>query len=206
MRRLSFCLTALLLLIAVALTGALGSADARSKRRTCHLKHSKTYKRNKEARLFTRNETHDTLDGTRLYGCHLKTKKRIVLADTGYYDPDAVLVKLRGRFVAVNYTASDREDQRYGYLRLWDLRRAKRLANVKDEDASDVEIGPKGQLVWIGKHMTNLGQPEPPPSVHVLDRNGDHVLATGNIAEKSLTIRGTTVYWTQDGSQKSAQL
>ena len=140
-----------------------------------------------------------------LYGCHRRTKRPVRLATTGGYDPDAVSVKLQGRFVAVNYTSSDREDQRSGFLRLWDLKRPKRLFSVPDTAASDIEIGPKGQLVWIGTPLTGRAH-RTADSVLVADRKGRRTLATGNIAPKSLVIRGSTVRWTQDGAAKSAQL
>ncbi len=193
---------ALLILVGV---GSLATADARSKR-TCTLKNSKSFKKNKEALLFTRQETHQTIGEKRLYGCHRRTRKRVVLADTGGYDPDAILVKLRARFVAVNYTSTDRADMGYGILRLWDLRRPKRLQRVLDVDATDIEIGPKGQLVWIGRPPTDLGEEPQPLSVRDVYGKRKRTLATGNISPRSLRISDTIIAWTQDGARRTAPL
>ena len=202
MRRFGIPLLALTLLFAVGLVGTVSVADGARKKRTCKLKGSKTSKKNREVRLFRRRETVDTIEVVRHYGCHVRTKKRVVLADTGGYDGGGIRVKLRGRFVAVNYTAQDRADDRYGFLRVWDLRRPKRLISVKDVEASDIEIGRRGQLAYIGNALANIGEADPPLSVRV----GRRTLATGNIAPTSLKIRGSTVYWTQDGAERSAPL
>ena len=201
MRRLALPALAAVALLAVGLIGVVGTADARAKR-TCKLKGAKTFKKNREVRLLRRAETHDTIDVKRHYGCHVRTRKRVVLADTGGYDGGGISVKLRGRFVAVNYRAQDRADNRFGFLRLWDLRRPKRLISIKDVEATDIEIGRKGELAWIGNPLANIGEADPPVSVRV----GRRVLATGNIVPTSLKIRGSTVYWTQDGSERSAPL
>ena len=155
--------------------------------------------------MFTRTETRDTLEGKALYGCHLRTKKRVFLAITGQYDPDRAYAKLRGRYAAVNYTSTDRANETYGWLRLWDLKRPKRLRNISDVRAFDIEIGPKGALAWIGRPWTTA-QPEPPLSVRIVDRGGDRTVATGAIEQRSLTIRGSTVRWRQDGAARSAEL
>ena len=194
------------LLIAAGLLVPAGVADAQSKR-PCKLRGAKTYKKNKQARLVTRKETRNTLEGRALYGCHARTKKRIFLAIRGQYDPDAWLIKLRGRYAAVNYTAMDRSDDRYGFLRLWDLRRARRVISVRNVEASDIEIGPKGQLVFIGNALANQGEADPPLSVRVFARGSRRkTLATGNISLRSLKIRGRTIFWTQDGTVRSAPL
>ena len=213
MRRPHISVLALALLIAVGLVGTLTPADARSKR-TCALKNSKTYQKNKSARLFTRKElqdAHPLQSGTyytALYGCHLRTKKRVFLASRDGYT-DGWLVKLQGRFVAVNHTATGPEvlgSPRSGFVRLWDLKRPKRLHNIKDVEATDVDIGPGGQLVFIGRPLAQLGGQEQPLSVRVVDGKGNRTLATGNIAPKSLTVKGLTASWTQDGAPRSAQL
>jgi len=109
---------------------------------------------------------------------------------------------LRGRFVAVNYTetASRSEPSHsYGFLRLWDLKRSKRRTSIKDVEATDIEIGPQGQLFWIGRPLVDGDQPRPPLSVY----SGNRVLATGNIEPKSLVLGAQlTVSWTQDGVRR----
>jgi hypothetical protein len=193
------------LLVLVGLVGTLGVADARSKR-TCALKKSKTYKKNKEARVFTRKETSDTLLVKGWYGCHGKTKKRIRIGETEGYDSPAILVRLQGRFVAVWQGSEDRGGTRSAGIVQWDLKAAKRLRTVRNADATDIEIGPRGQLVFIGRPLAQQEGNAQPLSVRVVDRTGDRTLATGNIARKSLRIKGTTISWTQDGAPKTAQL
>ena len=196
---------AALLLFAVGLAGTAGVADGRSTP-TCKLRGSKTFLKNRSALVIRRIETRDGLRGMAYYGCHRRTKKRVFVGITGQYDPDDVFVKLRGRFVAVNYTSADRADTAYGVLRLWDLRRPKRLQRVRDVDATDIEIGRRGQLVWIGNRPTDLGEEEPPLSVRDVYGKRRRTLATGNISPTSLRIRGSVIYWTQDGSERSAPL
>ena len=201
LRRLGLRLIAVVLLAALGLAGSLAAADARSKR-TCKLKNSKTYRSNSQVRLFTRKETRETLLVTALYGCHRKTKKRVFLATRGGYNSDGFRVKLRGRFVAANFTETDSRSQpsrSSGFLREWDLGRPKRLENIKDVAATDIEMGPQGQLFWIGRPLVDGGQPEPPLSV----RAGKDILATGNIEPKSLVLGAQlTVSWTQDGVRR----
>ena len=197
---------ALAALIAVGLFDALGPADARTKR-TCALKNSKTHQKNKEARVFTRKETsRDKLEVRSWYGCHLKTKKRIRIGETEGYDSPAILVRLQGRFVAVWQGSEDRGGMRYGGIIQWDLKAAKRLRTAKNTDAEDIEIGPQGQLVFIGRPLAQQGEAEQLLSVRVVDGRGDRTLATGSISPKSLSIKGTTISWTQDGAPRSAPL
>ena len=193
------------LLVLVGVVGTVGVADARSKR-TCALKKSKIYKKNKEARVFTRRETSDSLLVKGWYGCHVKTKKRIRIGETEGYDSPAILVRLQGRFVAVWQGSQDRGGERSAGIEQWDLRAAKRLRTVSNARATDIEIGPRGQLVFIGRPVAQHDEQEQPLSVRVVDRRGDRTLATGNISRKSLVIKGTTVSWTQDGAEKTAQL
>jgi hypothetical protein len=195
---------ALVLLIAACLLGTLTSADARSKP-ACALKKSKTYKQNKSVRLFARGETRDGLFVRALYGCHRRTNKRVFLATKGGYNPDDYWAKLRGRFVAVNYTETDTKDpeepaHHSGFLRVWDLKRPKRVTAIRDVEATDIELGPKGQLFWIGRPLVD-GDKTQPLSVYA----GKRALATGNIAPKSLVLGArSTVYWTQDGARRCA--
>ena len=202
MRRSHISALALVLLIAVGLVGTLTAADARSKR-TCALKKSKTYKKNKSVRLFARGETRDGLFVRALYGCHRRTKKRVFLATRGGYNPDNYWAKLRGRFVAVNYTETGTKDpteptQHSGFLRVWDLKRPKRLKTINNVEATDIELGPKGQLFWIGRPLVDGDKPQP-LSVYA----GKRALATGNIAPKSLVLGSKlTVRWTQDGVRR----
>ena len=198
-------LVALALTVAVGLVGMLATAEGKRAKRTCSLKKSKTLQKNRSARVYTRTEVRDTLEGKALYGCHLRTKKRVFLAITGQYDPDKARLKLRGRYVAVNYTSTDRANETFGWLRLWDLKRPKRLRNVSDVEATDIEIGPRGALAWIGRPWVNT-ETQPPLSVRIVDRGGDRTVATGAIERKSLTIRGSTVHWRQDGVARSAEL
>ena len=206
MRRLQISAIALALLIPVGLVGSTGTADARTKR-TCSLKKSKIYKRNAEARVFTRRETsRDRLEVKSWYGCHGRTKRRIRIGETEGYDTPAILVRLQGRFVAVWQGSEGRGGERYGKIVQWDLRAAKRLRSVKETDATDIEIGPQGQLVYIGRPLAQEGAPEQPLNVIVVDGRGTRTIATGNIGPKSLTVKGTAISWTQDGAPRSAQL
>jgi hypothetical protein len=204
--RLAHISVVAVLLMAVGLVGSISAADARSKR-TCSLKKSKTYKKNKEARVFARRETsRDGLLVKSWYGCHRKTKKRIRIGETEGYDTPAILVKLQGRFVAVWQGSEDRGGMRYADIVQWDLKAAKRLRTLKNTDAEDIEIGPAGQLVFIGRPLAQKDEQEQPLSVRVVDGKGDRTLATGNIAPKSLVIKGTTISWTQDRAPRTAQL
>ena len=206
MRRPHISVVALALLIAVGLVGSLSAADARTKR-TCSLKNSKTYTKNKEARVFTRNETNrDGLEVKSWYGCHARTKKRIRIGETGGYDTPAILVRLRGRFVAVWQGSTGRGGERFGKIVQFDLKAAKRVRTVRDTDADDIEIGPGGQLVFIGRPLAQDGAPQQPLSVRVVDGKGARTLATGNISPKSLRVQGKTITWIQDGAPKVDQL
>ena len=198
-------LAALALIVAVGMAGMLATAEGKRAKRTCSLKNSKTVQKNRSARLFRRTEVRDTLEGKALYGCHLRTKKRVFLAITGQYDPDRARAKLRGRYVAVNYVSTDLANETFGWLRLWDLKRPKRRRNIPDVEATDIEIGPRGALAWIGRPWTNA-QPEPPLSVRIADRGGERTVATGAIEARSLRIRGSTVHWRQDGAARSREL
>jgi hypothetical protein len=199
----------LLALAAMALSPAAADAAKRKPKPTCYPKKAKTVKVNEVARVYRRRETISGtggLTGSVLYGCDLKTKRKIRLATSDYYAPDAVSVVLLGRYVAANYTSSDPAGVSSGYLRVWDLRSRKRLHSVADVGADEMAIGSKGTLAWIGGKLVDSGDPEPAPSVHLLDAKGDRAVATGGVVRGSLAVAGTTVYWTQNRAPFSATL
>jgi hypothetical protein len=199
----------LLALAAIALSPAAADAAKRKPKPTCYPKKARTVKVNEVARIYRRRETISGtggLTGNVLYGCDLKTKRKIRLATTDLYAPDAVTVVLLGRYVAANYTSSDPAGVASGYLRVWDLRAHKRLHSVADVDAGEMAIGSRGSLAWIGAALANEGETAPPPSVHLVDAKGDRTVATGGVVRGSLAVAGRTVYWTQSGAPFSATL
>jgi hypothetical protein len=199
----------LLTLAAIALSPAAADAAKRKPKPTCYPKKAKTVKVNEVARVYRRRETISGtggLTGSVLYGCDLKTKRKIRLATSDYYAPDAVSVVLLGRYVAANYTSSDPAGVASGYLRVWDLRARKRLHSVTDVGADDMAIGSKGTLAWIGAALVDEGETAPPPSVHLVDAKGDRTVATGGVVRGSLAVAGRTAYWTQSGAPFSATL
>ncbi len=200
-RRALPCLLALPLLVP-------GAAEAAKKPKpTCYPKGAKTVRVNEVSRVFKRRQSvGGGLIGTVVYGCDLKTKRRIRLATADYYAPDSYRVTLEGRYVALNYTTSDPADVASGYLRVWSLRGHKRLHSLTDVDAAAMRIGSRGSLAWIGAPLADAGEPVLAPSVHLLDSKGDRAVSSGAVDPSSLAVAGTTVYWTQAGSPFAAKL
>src|SRR6476661_10029699 len=134
-RRALPCLLALPLLVP-------GAAEAAKKAKpTCYPKGAKTVRVNEVSRVFKRREAvGGGLTGTVVYGCDLKTKRRIRLATTDFYAPDSYRLALEGRYVALNYTTSDPADVASGYLRVWSLRAHRRLHSVADVGAAAMRI------------------------------------------------------------------
>jgi len=74
---------------------------------------------------------------------------------------------------------------------------------IGDGEAVDIVLKSDGAVAWI----TDTVQEENRYQVHALDSTGERVLAVGSaIDPKSLTLAGSTLYWTQAGKPESATL
>jgi hypothetical protein len=199
--------------VLVAATAWVDSASAttRSQRPPCYLKGSHTVASSKKVRVFEVKRQ----SGNRLYGCLRSNGVRQVLAkgyDDGYVTSGTFdEVKLAGRFVAWQFTATDisckaacppEYDPTTADLHIRDLR-SRRTRNVAGEVAND------GHLFLT--RGGSIGWPERPSSgpieVNAYDHAGAHTLDTGDgIAPDSLHLSGSTLDWLNAGERRTATL
>lgn len=69
---------------------------------------------------------------------------------------------------------------------------------------SAIVVKSDGAVAWIDENLVAAGLQY---EVHVLDRSGERLLASGtDIAPRSLALAGSTLYWTQGGKPYSTTL
>jgi hypothetical protein len=203
-RTLACTIAASLLLAGVA--EAAGAAERRPP--TCERAGSKTVLKNRAARVFEVKGAQ-----TRLYGCLKSVGKRIKLTET--YDDDLYEstsygdVRLAGRFVAWQEVFSDVSckaacppgyDATRETIEVYDLKRRQRRYVSGAVLTHVLLLTDGGSAAWAQR--ASDGQVE----VRVLRGRKSSVIDKGNIAARSLLLRGDTLVWVKDGAQRSTPL
>jgi hypothetical protein len=199
-----------LALILVSLLVAAAPADAK-RHKPCARKSSTTVASTRFVRVY---EVPGGNGGNKLYGCLRSNDRRQLLTES--YDDNYVLsggydrVKIAGRFVAWQFTATDiscKADCPPGYdpttvdLTVRDLRRRKSVT-VVGEVASDgvLALTKGGALAWTERTTSEV-------EVNAFDAAGRRTLDHGTtIAVSSLRLHGRTVSWTNAGERRTAIL
>jgi hypothetical protein len=82
-----------------------------------------------------------------------------------------------------------------------------RSVSVGTGYVSSMVVKRDGAVAWIAENFKEAQRTEAPfYQVHAVDKNGERLLASGDIASRSLALAGNTIYWTQEGEPKSATL
>jgi hypothetical protein len=206
-------LTPALLAVAGVLATAPGANAAAS--RPCAMKGSKTIAASEHARVF---RTRPNADGaTDVMGCLYRVGRRHYLGDGGTGILDETWVghfRLAGRFVAF----SDEIGGRYGAgfnIVVVDLRTGKRRTaysvpprrdSGQTASVESIVLRKNGSAAWM--YLFGASPDDTPERfVAKLDSDGEVRLAHGvDIESGSLALARRTVYWTQAGEPRSAQL
>jgi hypothetical protein len=184
------------LLLAVAAAAAPSTAIAKPARKPCP---RGAEARTLEARVYQRGQ-----DDFELVGCHLRTRRRTVLA--GWFScgcsigdaPDPQLW-LRGRFAAVNqYSCSPIDPMQpcTGSLEVVDLRSGRVRHSADTGPLANLLLTPRGSVAYVhGQRLLRI------------DSRGAAVLAEGpGIEAGSLAAAPGRLYWMQDGVPQSTSL
>jgi hypothetical protein len=190
-------LVPLALLLAVAAAAAPSPAVAKPARKPCPARGAEA--RTLEARVYQRGQ-----DDFELVGCHLRTRRRTVLAawfscGCSIGDAPDPQLWLRGRFAAVNqYSCSPIDPMQpcTGSLEVVDLRSGRVRHRADTGSLANLLLTRRGSVAYV------LGQ-----RLLRIDSRGAAVLADGpGIDAGSLAAAPGRLYWMQDGLARSASL
>lgn len=183
----------------------LGSADAERATGACAARHSHTVVANARVRVYRKAGVY--------YACAYKTGRRVKLPSNepgvDGYGPFAVA----GPHVAFGYYPScgvcEDEDNFAGEIQV--VKRKTRLWRLDDEDdgkvtrVKDIAVDGGGAAAWISRDRRHRADVR----VETAEPGSDQVtlLDSGpGISLHSLARSGRTLYWTKDGTPRSARL
>lgn len=214
--------------IATADEPTAGAEPAKVSSRHCELRGSKTLFHTRRARVFKRtrpvkNSGGDTV--TTYYGCLYTVGRRRVLGFDGWNDDDGYSYTaephaLRGPYVAYS-SGHFGETKEFSSLDVVDLRSGRIVFSFADGFPHDLVLHQTGALAWTTKTCVAEddgifepllpGGPTFPSSrcryVLAHDQTGTRALdADLAIHLRSLSIRGSTVFWQTGTTKKAAPL
>jgi hypothetical protein len=149
------------------------------------------------------------------YACYLKTAKVFKLGEAREDEtfPSVMNVSVGGRFVGYQRLRCVGFDCEGSQARVLDTRsgktRAAPAARTGFNGSPGLVVAEDGTVAYLSRFFS--GDPNAGGTtsyeVHVFDRTGDEVIDSGpNVAEFSLAVVGTTLYWTNDGKAQSADI
>ena len=197
MRLSGFALLGLSLLAAAALAPAGAAAGPPAK--PCAAPGASSVARSVQARIYERGA-----DNHVLVGCHLRSRRRTVLArwfncDCSRADEAPPQVWLAGRHAAVNqYSCSpiDPMSPCVGSMRVVDLRTGRVRYRADTGALIGLVIKPNGSVAYV------LG-----PQLIRIDSRGSALLDEGaGIDSGSLAVNRTRLYWLRDNMPRTASL